>query len=61
VADDDEFLMVKKSITSLGGEVKPSVPCHKFYSMSKIPTIRKEIFIRYIHESFSPSFFLLYY
>jgi hypothetical protein len=37
VAEDDGFLKVIKirSTTSFGGEVKPSVPCHRFVACKR--------------------------
>jgi hypothetical protein len=44
-AEDDGFLMAIKirSTASLGGEIKPSVPCRKILRQVKNPTSMKEI------------------
>jgi hypothetical protein len=55
-AEGDGFLLVIKvhSITSFGGEVKPSVLCHKILLHVKDPYGIKEIFIGKVYGYFSP-------
>jgi hypothetical protein len=56
--EDYRFLTATKisNTTSFGGEVKPTVPCHKILRHVKDPYSMRDILVGNIHEHFSPSF-----